>query len=504
MPATLPPPRPSGIIFLGLLLLCSCAARETARPALPAPVTMNAGAGRGGDLLVTLRLATGEELPMILDTGTGGTLLDKSWAPKLGKVLGTADEQGWGVHTKDDIYAAPKFYLGDTPLQTGGYVVTHDFQGMTDGTGHPAAGILGLDVLQHYCLQFDFAAGQIRFLDPAHADKQTWGRAFPIVPLNSKDSRPAIAWNLLGASGPHSLIDSGCSFDGWLMPLYYRQWTNQSLVLPDGEAHAFKGALAGQIYPDVHPHQINVESDGIGIRFLARHLVTVDFPDETLYLARRSIGPLPALDMKSTRLDGLDPLLDAILMEDLAAARSELAKVEQGNADELVKTVARKLVAVLANEPKPAPAEVPAAVPGFPLGDSRAESTAVGWLQPAANRIPLNEQVGSPLLDSGKIYATGLFAHAPSRYVYNLDGKWRTLHGEAGLHTAFQDMASGVVFVIKTDDHEVFRSDPIRGSAHTTYDIDLTGVKTLELIVEKAADSNAGNWALWLDPTLSR
>ena len=37
----------------------------------------------------------------------------------------------------------------------------------------------------------------------------------------------------------------------------------------------------------------NVQSDGIGIDFLARHLVTLDFPNHTLYLKRQSIGPRP-------------------------------------------------------------------------------------------------------------------------------------------------------------------------------------------------------------------
>jgi hypothetical protein len=36
-----------------------------------------------------------------------------------------------------------------------------------------------------------------------------------------------------------------------------------------------------------------VESDGIGLSFLARHLVTLDFPGRTLYLKRVSVGPLP-------------------------------------------------------------------------------------------------------------------------------------------------------------------------------------------------------------------
>ena len=104
----------------------------------------------------------------------------------------------------------------------------------------------------------------------------------------------------------------------------------------------------------------------------------------------------------------------------------------------------------------------------------------------------------------GKIYATGLWAHSPSRYVFDLGGKWKSLRGEAGLHTAMQPHAFGVVFVIKTDGREVFRSLAIRGPTRPSYDIDLTGVKTLELIVEKASERNGGNWGLWLDPVLSR
>ena len=59
-------------------------------------------------------------------------------------------------------------------------------------------GILGIDVLEHYCIQLDFAAGKMRFLDDQHADKSAWGKAFPIVPLNEQDPRPAVAENLFG------------------------------------------------------------------------------------------------------------------------------------------------------------------------------------------------------------------------------------------------------------------------------------------------------------------
>jgi hypothetical protein len=199
----------------------------------------------------------------------------------------------------------------------------------------------------------------------------------------------------------------------------------------------------------------------------------------------------------------LDPLGKAMLHGDAGAARSELASIEKSKAPELARTVARKLLATLQDEPKPVPSDVPHTIAELPLGDAQAKVAEVGWLKPAVNRVPLNSQIESPWLDSGKIYATGLYAHAPSRYVYDLGGKWERLHGEAGLHTIHQPYGS-VAFVIKTDGKEAFHSAVIRGSTKVSYAIDVKGVKTLELVVEDGGDGNGGDWGLWLDPTLSR
>ncbi|MDB6112848.1 MAG: hypothetical protein JWR69_4598 [Pedosphaera sp.] len=216
------------------------------------------------------------------------------------------------------------------------------------------------------------------------------------------------------------------------------------------------------------------------------------------------VTPERTLDLEQWEVaNALHPLSKAVIHGELDAARSELLSIEKSSAPELAKTIARKLVSTLQNEPKPTPVDVPPQVTKLPLGDARPQVAEVGWLKPAANRIPLSEEIESPWLDSGKIYATGLYAHAPSRYVYDLGGKWKKLRGEAGLHTAFQPYGS-VVFVIKTDGKEVFRSPSIRESAKASYDVNVTGAKTLELIVEKAEKRNSGNWGLWLDPMLSQ
>ena len=160
--------------FLSLLLLCSCATKQSLSPPLPADVTMNDEAGRGGCLIVKLRLAGGEELPFMLDSGTTGTLIDKSWESKLGKPTGTVIYQSWGVKGTNNLYAMPKLYIGGTPLITGNEIVAYDFKKQSAGSSHAIMGVLGYDVLKHYCLQLDFAAGKIRFLDDERADRQTW------------------------------------------------------------------------------------------------------------------------------------------------------------------------------------------------------------------------------------------------------------------------------------------------------------------------------------------
>jgi hypothetical protein len=493
---------PKRRFFLSLIFFCACTSGNSSP--LPADVPINDDAGRGSLLVVTLRLESGEELPFMVDSGTTGTYFDKSMESKLGKSLGTETTQSWGTKTEVNVYAMPKLYLGGALLTTDDRTAAYDLHQLSSQNGRPIKGILGYDCLRHYCVQLDFAAGKMRFLDGEHADKQKWGRAFPIVELNDNDARPAVAENLSGAQGPHSLIDSGWDNDGWLMPEYFQLWTNHAVPPARGEARSPDGLFGGEKYPLISLRMKRVESDGIGLRFLARHLVTLDFPKQTMYLQRQSIGPLPDANLKTTPMQALDAMVADVMQNNLDAARKDLASLEQGSATELEKTVAQKLVASLENKPKPAPVDAPPEVVKMPLGDARPESAEVGWLEPAANRIPLNAEIPSPLLDSGKIYATGLFAHAPSRYVFDLGGKWKTLRGNAGLHTAFQPYAFGVVFIIKTDGKPAFRTSVIRGPKHEHYEVNLTGVKTLELQVEKANDQNGGNWALWLDPTLYR
>lgn len=283
-----------------LLCLCSCATHNANDPQLPADVTMNREAGRGGLLLVTCRLADGEKLPLVMDTGSPITCLDKSLEPELGKCIGAGTLFNFGATQEVGAYAAPGLYLGKVPLRMAGtnVVVTFDRQKLADRGGWPPfKGFLGMNVLQNYCLQLDFAAGKLRFLDSSQAHKTNWGAPFPLTDIG--DGCPAIGENLAGVKGLGSVIDTGCDCSGWLRPEIFQQWTNQAAA---GKVHPPNGILRGEIYHDLDLLQLDAKSlstndthtalNGIGLHLLSANLVTLDFPDRVMYLKRTSKWPL--------------------------------------------------------------------------------------------------------------------------------------------------------------------------------------------------------------------
>lgn len=217
-----------------------------------------------------------------------------------------------------------------------------------------------------------------------------------------------------------------------------------------------------------------------------------------------SVTPEGTVDLSQWQLrHSLEPVADAVARNEADAARAALQTLETSAASDLAKTIARKLVGTLSDETKPIPADAPDSITQLALGDARPTSAEVGWLKPAANRIPPNEQIASPLLDSGRLHATGLYAHAPSRYIFDLGGKWKELRGTAGLHKLQQPHGS-VIFIIRADGREVFRSPTIRAAKQADYKINVAGVQTLELLVDPAGNGNGNDWGLWLDPTLTR
>ena len=305
-------------LFLALLLLCSCATSPDPSafgPAteLPADVTLNKDAARSSLIIVNVRLETGEELPFIVDTGAEGLLLDKSLGPKLGKRLRTWTVWHFGVAQETSLYAAPTLYLGNTRLLTGRYAATADLKSMLPpDLDRPILGILGIDCLQHYRIQLDFAANRMRFLDTNQVHPAELGQSFPLMPPGDNQRTRNFACpfiqhgGLIGDKGDYLMIDTGCNIDGFLeSPLFQREVreptrastainrTAADPVGPHGKAFFPQTVWHSATYTNLVVQELPMEGAGlIGLRFLARHLVTFDFPNHTMYLKQTSVGPL--------------------------------------------------------------------------------------------------------------------------------------------------------------------------------------------------------------------
>ena len=291
-------------------LLCSCStqykpvARNSLPPAsasqLPPESTAHESFRHGFPFALTVRFGDGEEALFLVDTGCSRTTLDSSFEPSLGPCLG----KEWvsaleGGIKRAKVFAAPKLYLGNTQLITGDTILTGKAAGPYDC---PYKGILGVDCLSHYCIQMDFAAGRVRFLDPHRPKGEDLGSAFPILPPTALSPVPLINMDLSKVGSFRFMVDSGFwnVVDVTLTPALMRKASQNKLVTATSLFVGFRVfscdsvVMGGENYKDLLMGEVPIKGDQlqgfIGRRFLARHLVTFDFPNRVLYLKRKVPG----------------------------------------------------------------------------------------------------------------------------------------------------------------------------------------------------------------------
>lgn len=174
------------------------------------------------------------------------------------------------------------------------------------------------------------------------------------------------------------------------------------------------------------------------------------------------------------------------------------------DASEATKAMAKDITRLAAPEPMtyPAPSTLFAGMKSAFLSDLEWKSAEVGYGKAFRNRAMVEDKSDFPFLrtSEGKIYQKGIFAHAPSRLVFDLGGKWKTFSALGAL----QRGGNSVVFVVKGDGRELFRSPLIQGEDSAQVKLNISGVKTLELISEDGGDGIGSDWSLWLDPQIAR
>ena len=272
------------LIALWHFLLCVQAAQNEVR--LPPEIEMNESAGHWGRVFVKLRVGDLEDVLFLLDTGASITTVDKSLQSKLGKRLERTFVSGWRGKEQLAIHASPQFFLAGTQLPIA-KVGVMDLK--LPQNPNFERGILGMDCLANYCIQFDFEARKLRFLESQRLVRTNLGKEFQI---KFRKNLPYIYDSTLtGLKSTELLVDSGYDLDGRVETPSDEAEHPEAIRLSDCQWNGWN-------YTNVavrHGDGLKV----LGLRFLARHLVTLDFPEGKMYLKQTRTAPLAAADVEA-------------------------------------------------------------------------------------------------------------------------------------------------------------------------------------------------------------
>ena len=116
----------------------------------------------------------------------------------------------------------------------------------------------------------------------------------------------------------------------------------------------------------------------------------------------------------------------------------------------------------------------------------------------------INQELNNKINGLDKeVFRYGIGSHAPSFVRYNLPRNFAKLHVTIGLDDE-SACGDGAAFIVKGDGRELFRSKRMYPTEKQALDIDVTGVRELELRLDegdkKDKDCDHGDWAnAWLE-----
>jgi hypothetical protein len=139
------------------------------------------------------------------------------------------------------------------------------------------------------------------------------------------------------------------------------------------------------------------------------------------------------------------------------------------------------------------------------LSDAAWTDARVGWGHVARNHYWFDEHIrnGVFLQLGGKFYDKGLYAHSDSRYIFPLDGKWKTFTATVGIRDGANPQGSAI-FKVVGDGKELYCSHMLRVDQHEDIHVNVSGVKKIELLARGGEGHNHNSWAIWAEPKVER
>jgi len=101
----------------------------------------------------------------------------------------------------------------------------------------------------------------------------------------------------------------------------------------------------------------------------------------------------------------------------------------------------------------------------------------------------------------GRVFEFGIGSHAASKLAWNLNGSYKKFHSYIGLDDE-SACGNGAIWVVKGDGKELYRSKVLTSHEIDSLNVDISGVKVLELETQDNGDKDCdhANWAgAWLN-----
>lgn len=271
-------------------LLQTLLAQEIALPS--GSVSFRVGSG-GRFLIVPVRLGQ-QQLRMIVDTGTMMSGFDNSWRSALGEEQGMTTLATSAANVAVSTFDFPEIQLGSITVQPMGRAFAHDMGKLVAVFGEKVDGILGMDVLRQFVVQVDSDRGQLQLLKslpPAvgqgdsYAKQPLWIDGVPRV--NARCGNRSVDF----------ILDTGASdisFDRW----DFDRLVDRGTITPgpeivsmtlSGESRSQIGLLRNLSVGSFNHADLNCSRDRLntlGMRYLSRFVLVLDFPGRTLYLKK--------------------------------------------------------------------------------------------------------------------------------------------------------------------------------------------------------------------------
>ena len=237
----------------------------------------------------------GQEYLFVLDTGSSHTTFDASLRGILGKPKRTVKA---GTLTNPMIvqtFESPTVRIGPFSLQKRSEIACLDLTMFSMIDGRKISGFLGMDFLKNCIIQIDFDKGLLTFFKHDEVDTSSFDQQFDFN-YNSQ-GLPQIKGRILDEINIDFVIDGGNLSTGDLYHETFEkliekkdiQVSETLAATPSGSQKMrqmrIKSLKVGAFnYKDLIFEESNQSS--LGLEFLSRHFVILDFPNKVMYLKK--------------------------------------------------------------------------------------------------------------------------------------------------------------------------------------------------------------------------